>query len=533
MKVIAFSLHTQQPILATSFQGDPNSDVSYSYIPGSMIRGALIGCYMKQHHLSALDLNSSEVRRLFFDASSTRYLNAYVLSREGKRTLPVPLSWFKDKDKQLPEPGSLNYMPIYDRAIVDELPDEVTPKRVEQKFCTVDGESVVLYSEKRRINIHNLRDRKKGKGTEEEGEIFRYEALDAGQTFQAVILYQEQDDTIIQQLLGKPDLWLGGSQSAGYGHIKILDKNFYDSQTWHEIGISPEERVQENLIVTLLSDTLLRDDDSGQPIADAKLVGQAIQETLKRTLPSPTLVYASSTLIGGFNRKWGLPLPQVPALSAGSVFLFENTALTSHQIRQLEAQGIGERRVEGFGQIAVNWLGEENFSDEEYFQAKSPNEIDTFSQPILNSEASRSLATQMAERLLEQKLEQEVQKKVGYLNLQDGISNSQLSRLWLVARQALPTGDCNLVLSLLNNLSSNASKQFEHTKLGNKSFKQQLDEWLQSPSSWISNSQELKVNIADVERKWNDELAQREKLIEKYTLRLIMAVAKKATKETT
>jgi CRISPR-associated protein Csx10 len=181
----------------------------------------------------------------------------------------------------------------------------------------------------------------------------------------------------------------------------------------------------------------------------------------------------------------------------------------------------------------VNWLCEENFSDEEYFQAKSPDEIDTFSQPTLKSEASRSLATQMAERLLEQKLEQEVQKKVGYLNLQDGISNSQLSRLWLVARQALPTGDCNLVLSLLNNLPSNASNQFEHTKLGNKSFKQQLYEWLQTPSSWISNSQELEVKIADVERQCNDELAQTEKLLEKYTLRLIMAVAKKATKETT
>ncbi len=526
MKAIALSLHTQQPILATSFQGDPNSDVSYPYIPGSMIRGGLIGRYMKQRHLRELDLNSSEVRRLFFEASSIRYLNAYLLSREGKRTLPVPLSWFKDKDAQLPEPGALNPMPIYDRAIVDELPDEFTPKRVEQKFCTVDDESVVLYSEKRRINIHNLRDRKKGKGTEEEGEIFRYEALDAGQTFQAVILYQEQDEAIIQQLLDKPDLWLGGSQSAGYGHLKITEKKFYAPHSWHEIGISPEERLQENLTVTLLSDTLLRDDDSGQPTANATLVGQAIQEILNKTLLSPSLVYANSTLIGGFNRKWGLPLPQVPALSAGSVFVFENIALTPQEIRQLEAQGIGERRVEGFGQIAVNWIQEEELA------AKKPDELIDSSQPSLKSEASRSLAAQMAERLLEQKLEQEVQKKVSYLSLPDGISNSQLSRLWLVARQALPTGDCNLVLSLLNNLPSNASNQFEHTKLGNKSFKQQLDEWLQTPSSWISNSHELEVRIADVERQWNDELAQREKLIEKYTLRLIMAVIKKATKET-
>ena len=74
-KIIAISLYTQQPLLATSFQGDPNSDVSYSYIPGSMIRGVIIGRYMKQNGLSELDLEDDEVRRLFFDANSTCYLN--------------------------------------------------------------------------------------------------------------------------------------------------------------------------------------------------------------------------------------------------------------------------------------------------------------------------------------------------------------------------------------------------------------------------------------------------------------------------
>lgn len=37
MQVIRFLLQTEQPVLATSLQGDPNSDVSYLYIPGSMI----------------------------------------------------------------------------------------------------------------------------------------------------------------------------------------------------------------------------------------------------------------------------------------------------------------------------------------------------------------------------------------------------------------------------------------------------------------------------------------------------------------
>jgi CRISPR-associated protein Csx10 len=51
MKAITFLLHTQQPILATSLQGDPNSDVSHDYILGSMIRGALIGRYLRQNNI--------------------------------------------------------------------------------------------------------------------------------------------------------------------------------------------------------------------------------------------------------------------------------------------------------------------------------------------------------------------------------------------------------------------------------------------------------------------------------------------------
>ena len=101
MKAIILTLQAQQPILATSFEGDPNSDVSYSYIPGSMIRGAVIRRYMQQKKLCSLKLADEKVRRLFFDANSTRYLNAYLQSQEKKRTLPLPLSWFKDKNAEL------------------------------------------------------------------------------------------------------------------------------------------------------------------------------------------------------------------------------------------------------------------------------------------------------------------------------------------------------------------------------------------------------------------------------------------------
>jgi len=522
MKAITLTLETLQPILATSFQGDPNSDVSYSYIPGSMIRGAMIGRYMKQHGLSELDLTNNEVKRLFFNANSTRYLNAYLLSQEKKRTLPLPLSWFKHKDEELTEDSSIT---AYDFSL--ERGDRLEiPKSVGEYFWTEKGGMINLYKEKRRINIHNFRDRKKGRSTDNQGEIFRYEALDAGQTFQSIILCEDEDIATIQNLLSEQNLWLGGSQSAGYGQTKIVDRK-PPLDNWNEIGIAAEDRENDEILsITLLSDTLLRN-EHGQPIADPNLIKKAVEEVLNMTLPEPKIggIFAGSTLIGGFNRKWGLPLPQVPALTAGSVIVFKDIEITSEQINLLESQGIGERREDGFGRVAINWL------QKEHFQVTLPNSQNQSSEPPLRNEASRLLAEQMAQRLLEQELEQVVEKKVSYLTLQEGISNSQLSRLQSVARQALSNGDCNLVLSLLNNLPSNARNQFERTKIENKSFKEQLEEWLRNPTTWISV--EIKqVKIAGIERKFDDDRARQDKLAEKYTLRLIMAVAKKATKET-
>ena len=524
MKAITLTLQTKQPILATSFQGDPNSDVSYSYIPGSMIRGAIIGRYMRQHHLPELDLTNEEVKRLFFEANSTRYLNAYLLSyeKQPQRTLPLPLCWFKDKDAELKDDSPIT---VYDFSI-DRRDDPETPKSVGEYFWRKERGEVKLYKDKRRINIHNFRDRQKGRSTDNQGELFRYDALDAGQKFQSVILCEDGDEITLQMLLvTEPNIWLGGSQSAGYGHTKIINLEILDR--WDEIGVPAEEREDndELLNITLLSDTLLRN-EYGQPVADPMLIKQAVEEVLNISLPEPSNIFAGSTLIGGFNRKWGLPLPQVPALAAGSAIVFEGIEINESQIKQLEAYGIGERREDGFGRIAVNWLQDEKFT------VSLPRLSSTSSLPPLTKKSSY-LAEQMAQRLLEQKLEDYLQKEVGSLKLDDaisnnGISNSQLSRLQSAARQGLPNGDCNLVISLLNNLPSNAKSQFDRTKIGDKSFRLQLDEWLEHPTDWIHG---IEVKIAGVERRFDDDRAKEDKLAQKYTLRLIMAVAKKATKE--
>ncbi len=512
MKVITFVLETQQPVLATSFQGDPNSDVSYPFIPGSMMRGALIGRYLQRHGLQDTDILTDEtVRRLFFDGN-TRYLNAY-LYKEQQRTLPLPHSWKKEKNDELSKKQP--EIDVYDLSFYQK--ELKSPKPVGEYFWAKDGSDGILYTVNRRINIHNMRDRRQGRSTLEQGQIFCYDALDAGQNFQAVILCEDNDVKIIAKLLTPENIWLGGSRSAGYGHTKI--KEISTPENWDEVNSYPDKRLKnrETFTVTLLSDLILRD-EWGQYVAmpPTELLSQGLGVTLKLQT-----CYSQSTLIGGFNRKWGLPLPQVPAVSAGSVFIYDKIdRLTADRIRTLEAEGIGERRIEGFGRIAINWLNESSF------YVKLPDdENNNKDSPQLKSEYSHKLAKEMAERLLRQQLDAKLLDKVGRTKLSpNAMTNSQISRLILAAREALSINSRQPIDSLLQNLTKNSMSQFKRTMIGDRTLPDQLQAWLDKPID-IWRKDIKPVTIADVKVELSQELAL------EYTLRLIMAVAKQAMKE--
>ncbi|MFH7244118.1 MAG: RAMP superfamily CRISPR-associated protein [Spirulina sp.] len=537
MPAILVTIKTLQPILATSFQGDPNSDVSYDYIPGSMIRGALIGRYLKQKGLNELNLDDLETQRLFFASHSTRYLNAYLVSKqEQHRTLPIPRSWYKRKDTEISKDTATN---IYDRSL-EYVDEEDSLKVIRGGFCVFEEGCIRLYAPERRINIHNTRDRRKGRSSKREdqpsseGEIFRYDALDSGQTFQSVVLCEEQDVSWFEELLAEPDLWLGGSRSAGYGHTKlsyeIADDNWQETDAFLE-----EDDETEHLTIILLSDAILSD-ASGQPTANPHLLNVAINNACESALlsPEPKNIFSSSTFVGGFNRKWGLPLPQLPTLSAGTVVVFEDAELTDEQIQQLQWQGIGDRRNEGFGRVAVNWHRKANFNIQRPPQIRAREQKYTI--------GSTQLANFMAEQLLRQRLEQKLKKQLDVSKLkQDAngtipISNSQLSRLRLAARQGLAIGSLQPIQDLLDekNLTKTALKQFQasHFDRGNIPLYEQIKTWMSSPHSWLNlPDSDMEISLSgNINRSLNSGNADDPLLIE-YTLRLIMAVAKQATKE--
>jgi CRISPR-associated protein Csx10 len=501
MKALTFELYLLEPLLATRLGGgDPNSAVGFEYIPGSMVRGMVIARYRQKRTVDAAD---ATFRRIFLDGH-VRFLNAYpqVL---GERALPTPLSWRVEKD---------NDKPIYDFAMEAANSDRQW-KNVKQPFCYLwqDDEGrckTELCSPNRQISIHTARGNRQ-RTTEGESTVFRYEAISPEQTFCGVILAEEENDlTELKKWMPEGSFFsLGGSHLAGYGQVRL--KNVMIQDDWQEY--KPIENEIDRIIVTLLSDVSIRDPRTGAYVTTLEpVLGQLPKEE----------AFINTHVVGGFNRKWNLPLPQTLAIQAGSVFVYPANQGLLERLHSLVNVGIGERLAEGFGRIAVNW-----HAAAEIFPVDKSQPIPPMSF-VLKDGACIELAQKMVLRMLREQLDQKLVVAVNGLKMQHPPnipSNAQLSRMRIVARQAFSEKKPQILIQHLGEMKKAAKDQFQRAWIGN----QRLDEWLHSragnvQSIWQYIKMDQKPNIGGIE-------PDLEALALEYTIRLIDGLLRKTLKE--
>ncbi len=510
MKVISYRIFLEQPLLATQILGDPNSSVSFDYIPGSQIRGMLIHRYREQRNLTETEvahdpdcrrlffkleqgnLTETEVahdpdcRRLFFNGE-TRFLHAYPLTDGETRTFPTPHALLKRKGDSDDDATAYNAAhAAFDRKKAE---GDDTLKPLGMPFCLADTDTLNLYKpEPNTVAVHVLRDRAKGRATEAQGAVFQYDALAAGQWFGGVILLNDAaDKATLDKLLSGP-AWLGRSRSAGYGKVRIeLGTTGHDN--WREIGGAyPALPAGVPATLTLLSDTILRGTE-GQPVLALNAA------TLRAYLGVQVTIddnHSFSAVVphGGFNRTWRLPLAQSYALTAGSTIVFTPAqTLDTNAVRRLEQQGLGERRAEGFGRITFNWITEEtlNFTKGDAYTTSDdtlpPTKGDAYTasdEDLSLTAVGRNTAQVMAHRLLMRQIDQQIAIFVrdqvrDKSNQARGMPfNSQLGRVRVLLRRAMPTGNMAIVRAGLANIKAAGKGQFERAWLYNMS----LWEWL-------------------------------------------------------
>ena len=498
MIAITFEIHLIEPVLVMEIgSGDPNSADSYYFIPGSALRGALVSRYLETHPMAT----EGDLRERFLK-NSTSFLNAYPLGADGTRSLPTPISWNQQKDQV----SNL----VRDFSAEPASESEIRFTWVEcarrDPFCILFGETEFL-SPQLTINIHIARQDRQ-RVTAAGSTVFRYQALAPGQAFGAAILLngpvEALQNDFTELLSDTPILRIGRSSRAGYGRVEI--KNVRSDSDWQENtsvdGDSPD------LILTLLSDAILRHPVSGQPTTDlAAVLGM-----------KPKSAFFRTRLVAGYNRTWNLPLPQVTALRMGSVFVFPDEPGLERRLAALQASGLGERTNEGFGRTALNWHPVAEIRELTLERGKPL--------PVKLAGESASIARQMAERMWAGKLEAALSAAINQTTILKPPSKSQIASLRLQLRRCADANSPQPALDFLRNLKS-ASEAWHNARIGTQPLFHWVQNYLEKPGViWT----ELHFN-PQAEPVVGGASPDLNGLALKYSLRLLDGVLHRAAKE--
>lgn len=429
MNGFLYTLTLQEPVLAGNLGGDPNSADSRFYIPGGALRGAAIQAYGGEK-----DANEDAFRRLFL-TGATRFLNAYPVM-DGKRTLPNPFKYRKPK-----------YFHASD-------------------FGNIEGDTLFAVDKTEQVNVHTQRDAQRGRATAEAGAVYRYISLPAGMQLQGMVLAETASDAqTLKGLLEGQTVLLGKARTAGYGHAKVQTAPLPDG--WRETGQSLN--VVKSVTLTLLSPVIVRD-ENGQyslDIADALTVRLGKSVKVANPIRRPEI-------ISGYNRTWGLPLPQAIAIAAGSVFTVESDA-SLDDWRKLESTGLGERRAEGFGRVAVNL---------EMPEEVEWKKIELKLVPLAAGQIAKDdpVANRMLTRLLRRDLDEQIIHRAREATklYVGGIPNSQLSRWRVIVRDVLEKKDLPRLKKFADESKGKPGwKKMEKARITFGEKRPRLTEWIE------------------------------------------------------
>jgi CRISPR-associated protein Csx10 len=474
MTLIRYTVTLEEPVLVTAPGGDPNTDESLNYLPGSVIRGALATRYQ--------GTRDTRFTRLFLDGT-TRYLNAYIVDNAQNRALPTPFHYVQAKEVT---------DPVADQPIFNTLRDKLSVQTSKiGSFATMSGDYLNSIRVHYEIAVHTARERKEGRAMPkgDNSALFRYKALAAGQTFAGLILVDEAEATLLRDLLDEASLWLGGSSSAGYGRVRVaLDRD--EAAPARELD-APVQAIPAHTPFTLwlTADAILRHPQTGQP-------GPYLKEALEARWPGCVITIKESShqlaWVGGFNNHWRLPLPQTWAVSKGSAWqLTASRPLSVQDITDLEHHGLGERRAEGFGSLLINpsWEAQHLLSPgkatREKMNVMKPARA-TLTFPPLEGDAA-ALTQQMNERLARQELDRllKIAVREKTERYRGRLSNSQIARLRLRIREEMnqPDQQFHNFQAYLKDTEARKSADvpFRKSRLGNQNFRDWLRQLTENP----------------------------------------------------
>ncbi|MCP4417675.1 MAG: hypothetical protein GY805_13715 [Chloroflexi bacterium] len=207
-------------------------------------------------------------------------------------------------------------------------------------------------------------------GRVKEGDLYTYELIQGGQWFMGELSCKAGDWETLQTVTGlrKDTLYpirLGKGIRRGYGLTYLLLESMDDDEPSPWTIKSLDARLHKDddadtfeINMLLLTDAILLDRwGRFQHSFDQSLLAKLLKISTDK-IASKVDQFVSSRIVDGFNTHRGVPRWRDEAIQAGSVVRFTlkaaDTSEAAKILADIERNGIGLRRYEGFGRVAFN-----------------------------------------------------------------------------------------------------------------------------------------------------------------------------------
>ena len=251
-----------------------------------------------------------------------------TISIDGKRSLPVPKVFAQEK---------MDKTKVYNR-LLETLEGKKQTKPIREGFF-VEKDDKILHAEiPQTILMHNAVDDNSQRPTSDVVGVYSREAIRAGTILKGEIRYRGLEIEP-EKLNGK--VRIGTSKKDDYGLAKIE----FATKTFEVKSVGNTNQIA----VYLASDVMLRNGNLRQTnLAEDLAEAIGLDRNSAVSFQNIHVRRIESWQVG-----WGLPRPTMTLMQAGSVVVFEAN-LNEIRTKQIEAEGIGERRGEGYGRLIFN-----------------------------------------------------------------------------------------------------------------------------------------------------------------------------------
>ncbi|MCM8804078.1 MAG: RAMP superfamily CRISPR-associated protein [Candidatus Omnitrophica bacterium] len=359
----------EEPAIFSCRHEAGNLSRTHNYIPGSIILGALANYFIYEKNGSA----DEDDFKGFFLSEDVKFGNLYPAFKEEKafyHTIPIPLSTFTCK--HYPGINKKNFrgeQHSFADFLISEMANECqtchAPLKNREGYYFYKKPFLYYVETRKIIKMHNVIDDKTQKP--EENAVFSFEAIAEEEYFTGIIIFSNEDikSNFVNKIFGgekEIELSIGKGKSRGYGKCKLkiiaerqgeyissfLIKRDFDTrwEDWQKKG-------QNTFSLTLYSDAIITD----KYLRHLTVISE---EWFKEELGIDVNLikyFSKPIFIDGFSGVYGLPLEQEIGISKGSTFLYRFNSNKSEEIKDklenLEKEGIGFRKNEGFGWLIV------------------------------------------------------------------------------------------------------------------------------------------------------------------------------------